>query len=182
MKIPRQPNRPNQSRMIYRANRDLRVAGGQRNEPMATLTRTNRWSPWLCSGGESRWTESFGDVSHTTYVKINIIRYPFFCEAHCSTIEYICWFPNAQIANTGTGKRITSTGTSSGTGCPILENSLVLAHLTWLQCSRSVFCAIYHSSPNLLSSAIHSVAIRDSIFHSLSIVRAACTKYYCHYQ
>ena len=78
MKIPRQPNRPNQSRMIFRADRDLRVAGGRRNEPMATLTRTIHWSPWLCRGGESGWTESFGDVSRTTYVKIKIIRYPFF--------------------------------------------------------------------------------------------------------
>ena len=25
-----------------------------------------RWSPWLCRGGESGWTEFFGDVSHTT--------------------------------------------------------------------------------------------------------------------
>ena len=60
------------------------------------------------------------------------------------------------------------------------QYSLVLTHLTWLLCSRSVFCAIYHSSQNLQSSATHSVAIRDSIVHSL--VRAVCTKYYCHYQ
>jgi hypothetical protein len=32
--------------------------------------------------------------------------------------QHICWYPNAQIANTGTGQRITSTGTSSGTGSP----------------------------------------------------------------
>ena len=38
----RQPNWPNQSRMIFRADRDLRVAGSRRNEPMATLTRTIR--------------------------------------------------------------------------------------------------------------------------------------------
>ncbi len=82
MIIPRQPNWPNQSRLIFRANRDLRVAGGQRNEPI--LTRTILWSPWLCRGGESGWTESFGDVSRTTFVKIKIIRYPFFREAHCT--------------------------------------------------------------------------------------------------
>jgi hypothetical protein len=80
MKIPRQPNpnRPNQSRIIFRADRDLRVAGGRRNEPMATLTRTICWSPWLCRGGESGWTESFGDVSCTTYIGMKIIWYPFF--------------------------------------------------------------------------------------------------------
>jgi hypothetical protein len=84
MKIPRQPNRPNQSRIIFRADRDLRVDGFRRNEPMATLTRAIRWSPWLCRGGESGWTERFGGVTSTTYVKIKIIWYPFFCKAHCS--------------------------------------------------------------------------------------------------
>ena len=43
----------------------------------------------------------------------------------------LCWYPNAQIANTRTGQGITSTGTSSGTGCPILDISLVLTRLTW---------------------------------------------------
>jgi len=65
------------------------------------------------------------------------------------------------------GQRITSTGTSSGTGCPILENSLVLTHLTWLLCSRSVFCAVYHSSLNLPSSATHLPMLHHPSFNHL---------------
>ena len=42
MKIPRQLNQSTQSRMIFRADWDLKDAGDQRNEPMATLTRTIR--------------------------------------------------------------------------------------------------------------------------------------------
>jgi len=51
--------------------------------------------------------------------------------AASSTVD-ICWYPKAQIANTGMGQRITSTGTSSGTGCPILDKSLVPTCLTLL--------------------------------------------------
>ncbi len=35
-----------------------------------TYSRRGRQSPWLCRGGESRWTDFLGDTSHTTYVGI----------------------------------------------------------------------------------------------------------------
>ncbi len=63
---------------------DLGVAGGQRNEPMTTLTRTIRWSPWLSRSGESDWKKSFWDVSRTTYIKNHTI-FLFFSEAHCTS-------------------------------------------------------------------------------------------------
>ena len=69
-------------------------------------------------------------------------------------VIYICWYPNAQIANTGTGQRITSTGTSSDTGCPILDNSLVPTCLTLLTSFQLHFYAVFtilsHSHLNLL--------------------------------
>ncbi len=44
-----------------------------------TSSRKCRQSPWLCRGGESGWTEFFGDVSSTTYVRIRICMiYSFF--------------------------------------------------------------------------------------------------------
>jgi len=49
---------------------------------------------------------------------------------HSSYSIYICWYQNAQITNTGKGQRNTCTGTSSGTGSPILDTSLVSSCLT----------------------------------------------------
>ena len=40
-----------------------------------------------------------------------------------ATVARIGWYPNVQITNTSTEQRSTSTGTSSGTGSPILDNS-----------------------------------------------------------
>ena len=46
--------------------------------------------------------------------------------------DKVVWYgyPNAQITNSGTGQRSTGTGTSSGTGSTILDNSLVSSCLT----------------------------------------------------
>jgi hypothetical protein len=46
------------------------------------------------------------------------------------TFTCICWYLNAQITNAGTGQRNTGIITSSGTGSPILDNSLVSSCLT----------------------------------------------------
>jgi hypothetical protein len=59
---------------------------------------------------------------------VGLVKLAVLVPVHACT----CLSPNAQIDNTGMGQRITSTGTSSGTGCPILENSLVPTCLTLL--------------------------------------------------
>jgi hypothetical protein len=55
-------------------------------------------------------------------------------------LTYKCWYPNAQITNTGLGQRNTGTGTSSGTGC--LTRKFTSSHLSYFVLV-TLLCGIY---------------------------------------